>query len=89
MFDQNMYEAIEEEFEKNRISEDVEEVLLDMSESLADQGIMDKEIHFTQSYGETQLSVWGICSEEEGEVNVFIKRVGIGKKEFEIEDYFL
>lgn len=89
MFDQDTYEALEMEFERNHIMEDVEEVLLDLAEALADKGMMDKELVLTESYGKIQIQVSGICSEEEGEVNVFIKRVWIGKKEFEIDDYLL
>ncbi|ADL03921.1 hypothetical protein [Lacrimispora saccharolytica] len=89
MFDQDTYEALEMEFEKNHILEDVEEVLLDFAEALADKGLMDKELVLTESYGKIPIQVSGICSEEEGDVNVLIKRLRIGKREFEIDDYFL
>ncbi|SEU24638.1 hypothetical protein SAMN05443270_3839 [Lacrimispora sphenoides] len=89
MLDQDIYEALEMELERNYIREDVDEVLLDLAEALADRGIMDKELVLTESYGKTQIQVTGICSEEEGEVNILMKQVRIGKKEFEINDYFL
>ncbi|MDR0925606.1 MAG: U-box domain-containing protein 56 [Hungatella sp.] len=89
MFDQDIYEALEIEFERNNIMEDVDEVLLDLAEAIADRGIMDKELVLTESYGKVQIQVTGVCSEEEGEANVLIKQVRIGKKEFEINDYFL
>lgn len=89
MFNQEIYDLLEAEFEKNHLEEDVEEVLLDLSEALADQGIMDKEVSLKESYGKTVVEAVGICSEEDEEVVVLIKRVIIGKKEFEIEDYFL
>ena len=89
MFDQDIYEALEMEFVRNHIKEDVDEVLLDLAEALADRGIMDKELVLTESYGKTPVSVSGICSEEEGEVNVLIKKVMVGNKEFEINDYIL
>ncbi len=89
MFDQDIYEALEMEFERNHIMEDVEEVLLDFAEAMADRGIMDKELVLSESYEETPILVTGICSEEEGEVNVLIKQVQVGKKEFVINDYFL
>jgi hypothetical protein len=89
MFNQETYDLLEAEFEKNHLEEDVEEVLLDLSEALADQGIMDKEVSLKESYGKMVVEAVGICSEEEEEVVVLIKRVKIGKKEFEIEDYFL
>ncbi|MFV0239721.1 MAG: U-box domain-containing protein 56 [Lacrimispora sphenoides] len=89
MLDQDIYEALEMELERNHIREDVDEVLLDLAEALADRGIMDKELVLTESYGKTQIQVTGICSEEEGEVNILMKQVRIGKKEFEINDYFL
>lgn len=89
MFNQDIYDLLEAEFEKKHIEEDVEEVLLDLSEALADKGIMDKEITLKESYGKTAIEAVGICSEEEDEVTVLIKRVKIGNKDFEIEDYFL
>lgn len=89
MFNQDCYEALEREFEKNHMDEDVEEVLLGLAESLAEQEIMDKEISLTESYGKTKVSAWGVCTQEEEEINVFINKVQIGKKEFVIEDYFL
>ncbi len=89
MLDQDIYEALEIELDRNHIREDVDEVLLDLAEALADRGIMDKELVLTESYGKTQIQVTGVCSEEEGEVNILMKQVRIGKKEFEINDYFL
>lgn len=89
MFDQAVYEALEIEFERNHIKEDVEEVLLDLAEALADTGTMDKEVVLMETYGKTQIQVAGVCTEEDGEVNVLLKRVQIEKKEFEINDYFL
>uniref|UniRef100_UPI000A7EA83B U-box domain-containing protein 56 n=1 Tax=Clostridium sp. NkU-1 TaxID=1095009 RepID=UPI000A7EA83B len=80
MFDQDIYEALEIEFERNNIMEDVDEVLLDLAEAIADRGIMDKELVLTESYGKVQIQVTGVCSEEEGEANVLIKQVRIGKK---------
>ena len=37
---EELYEALEQEFEKNHVDEDVEDVLLDLAEHMADQGIM-------------------------------------------------
>lgn len=89
MLNQDIYDLLEKEFEKNGIEEDVEEILLDMAEALADQGIMDKEVRLKESYGKTPVEVTGICSVEEEEETVLIKTLKIGKKEFVIEDYFL
>lgn len=89
MLNQDIYDLLEKEFEKNGIEEDVEEILLDMAEALAEQGIMDKEVSLKESYGKTPVEVTGICSVEEGEETVLIKTLKIGKKEFVIEDYFL
>ncbi|MDF2889552.1 MAG: hypothetical protein K0R23_3937 [Lacrimispora sp.] len=89
MFNEETYEELESEFEKNNIEEDVEEVLIDLAEALADKGILDKELNLTESYGKTQIYATGICSDEDGEVSVLIKKIKIGKKEVEINDYFL
>lgn len=89
MFNEETYEELEAEFEKYHIEEEVEEVLLDLAEALADKGILDKELNLTESYGKTQIYANGICTDEDGEVSVLIKQIKIGKKEFEINDYFL
>lgn len=89
MLNNDIYEAMEMEFEKNHIEEEVEEVLLDLAEALADKGIRDKEVSLTESYGKARVQAVGVCTEEDGETSVYIKRIQIGKKEFEIEDYFL
>jgi hypothetical protein len=89
MMNDEIYEELEIEFERHRIDEDVEEVLLDLAEALADHGVMDQEVSLVQAYGKTPITVWGRCEEEDEEVNVFINRISIGKKKFVIEDYFL
>ena len=89
MFNEETYEELEAEFEKYHIEEEVEEVLLDLAEALADKEILDKELNLTESYGKTQIYATGICTDEDGEVSVLIKMIKIGKKEFEINDYFL
>jgi len=89
MLNEETYEELESELEKNHIEEEVEEVLLDLAEALADKGILDKDLNLTESYGKTQIVATGICTDEDGEVSVLIKQIKIGKKEFEINDYFL
>ena len=67
----------------------MEDVLLDLAENIAERGIMDKEVIFKQSYGRTEVHGCGVCAEEDGETSVLIKWIRVGKKEFEIDDYFL
>lgn len=89
MMNEKIYEALENEFRARSIDEDVEEVLLSLCEGLADMQIMDKEVKLTESYGKTKIKAVGICSMEDEEVYVLLKRIYVEKKEFEIEDYFL
>ncbi|WP_270812364.1 U-box domain-containing protein 56 [Hungatella effluvii] len=89
MMNEELYEALEQELEKNHVEEDVEDVLLDLAENIAERGIMDKEVIFKQSYGRTEVHGCGVCAEEDGETSVLIKWIRVGKKEFEIDDYFL
>ena len=51
MMNEELYEKLEQELEKNHVEEDVEDVLLDLAENIAERGIMDKEVIFKQSYG--------------------------------------
>lgn len=89
MFCKEIHQAINTEFERNHMEEEVEEVLLEFAEAFADKGIMEKEMDLTKSYGRTDIQVLGICTKEDDQVEVFIKRLRIGNKEFEIEDYVL
>ncbi|WP_320931269.1 U-box domain-containing protein 56 [Hungatella sp.] len=89
MMNEELYEALEQELEKNHVEEDVEDVLLDLAENIAERGIVDKEVIFKQSYGRTEVHGCGVCAEEDGDTSVLIKWVRVGKKEFEIDDYFL
>ena len=89
MMNEELYEALEQELEKNHVEEDVEDVLLDLAENIAERGIVDKEVIFKQSYGRTEVHGCGVCAEEDGETSVLIKWIRVGKKEFEIDDYFL
>lgn len=89
MMNEKIYEELQKELEKNRIEEDVEEVLFGLAEGLADLQTMDKVVKFTESYGKGKIEAEGICTMEEGEVSVLVKKIRLGKKEFEIEDYFL
>ena len=89
MMNEELYEKLEQELEKNHVEEDVEDVLLDLAENIAERGIMDKEVIFKQSYGRTEVHGCGVCAEEAGETSVLIKWIRVGKKEFEIDDYFL
>lgn len=86
---EELYEALELEFLKNRVDEDVEDVLLGLAEDMADQGIMDKEVISKESYGRTTIEGCGVCTEEDGEISVLVKWIRVGEKEFEIDDYFL
>ena len=81
MMNEELYEALEQELEKNHVEEDVE--------NIAERGIMDKEVIFKQSYGRTEVHGCGVCAEEDGETSVLIKWIRVGKKEFKIDDYFL
>ncbi len=89
MMNEQLYESLEQEFEKCHIGEEVEDVLLEMAESMADMGIMDKEVKCKESYGKTVVEACGVCTEEDEELSVLIRWITVGKKKFEIEDYFI
>lgn len=89
MMNEELYDAMEQAFEKCRIEEEVEDVLLNLAEMMADKGIMDKEVVCKESYGRTVVEGCGICTEEDGELSVLVKWITVGKKKFEVEDYFL
>lgn len=89
---EELYELLETEFLKHQIDEDVEDVLLDMAEALADMGVLGKELSYKATAGHTGLEICGVCEKDEEtpeELSVFIKTFKIAGKEFKIEDYLL
>lgn len=86
---EKLYAKLEKELGRSRIDEDVEDVLLTLAEALADKGIMNKVVVCKESYGRAVVEGRGICSEEDGEVNVRILSIKIGRALYEIDDYFL
>lgn len=92
MMNETLYELLEAEFTKHRIEEEVEDVLLDLAEMLAETNTLGKEVTCSEKIGRTKLEAAGICEADEEdpeEVSVYIKTLNIGGKKFEIEDYFL
>ncbi len=91
MLNEELYEELEHEFTKCRIDEEVEDVLLELAEALADTGITGREISVKEQAGHARLVAWGVCEEgEDGEEPaVFIRTLAINGREFEIEDYLL
>lgn len=86
MLNEELYEELEQEFLKYRVDEEVEDVLLELAEALADLGITGREVSVKEQAGNAKLVVYGVCEEDE---SVFIKTLSINGKEFEIEDYLL
>ncbi len=86
MLNEELYEQLELEFEKNQIEDAVEDILLELAEALADQGIVGKELTCREQAGHARLSVVGVCEEDE---SVLIKTLTINGKEYEIEDYLM
>lgn len=92
MMNEELYEKIEHAFLQYRIEEEVEDVLLELAELIADRGPSEKEVCIKEKYGKAVIEVCGICSageEDEEEPSVLIRRIKIGTQEFEIDDYLL
>ena len=91
MLNEELYEELEHEFTKCRVDEEVEDVLLELAEALADMGIVGREVSVREQVGHAKIVAYGVCEEgEDGEEpGVFIKTVVVNGKEFEIEDYLL
>lgn len=92
MLNKELYLQLEREFEHCHMEEEVEDVLLELAEILADKGVMGKEVCHQEKYGRTLVEACAVCSpdeEEPEEVNVLVRWIKIGKKEFEINDYLL
>lgn len=89
---EELYEQLETEFLKYHIEDEVEDVLLELAEALADTGVIGRETTYKETLGRTEVEICGICETDEDdgdEVEVLVKWIKIGKKEFEIDDYLL
>ncbi len=89
---EELYELLEAAFAKHHIEEEVEDVLLDLAEMMAEQNILGKEIICKEKIGRTTLEVTGICEADEenpDEASVYIKTLDIAGEVFEINDYLL
>ena len=91
MLNKELYEKLAQEFTLCRVGEEVEDVLLELAELLADTGVTGEEVSVKQQVGRTRLTVRGICEEggEDEEPAVFIRTLTVNGKEFQIDDYLL
>ncbi|MBS5065774.1 MAG: U-box domain-containing protein 56 [Hungatella hathewayi] len=89
---EELYEKLEAEFAKRHIDEEVEDVLLDMAEMLAEKNVLGKEISCKKTIGRTPLEAVGFCEADEeypDEASVYIKTLTVAGTVYEIEDYLL
>lgn len=89
---EELFQLLEAEFLKNHIEEEVEDLLLELSEALADMKVVGQELVYRETVGYAKLEICGICEadeEDQEEISVYVKTLKIGEKEFEIEDYLL
>lgn len=91
MLNEGLYKELEHEFIRCRVGEEVEDVLLEMAEAMADRGVMGREISVKEQVGHARITASGTCQKgEDGEEpEVFIRTLTVNGKEFEIGDYLL
>ena len=86
MLNEELYETLEQEFEKNKIEDAVEDILLELAELLADQETPEKKLTCHSKAGKAKLYACGRC-EEDG--SVYIETLRVNDHEYVIDDYFL
>lgn len=89
---EELYELLELEFLKYHIDEEVEDLLLELTEALADMKVIGKEVSYKEQAGDAILEICGVCEAGEDdpeEISVYVKTLNISGKEYEIEDYLL
>ena len=86
MLNEELYETLEREFEKNKIEDAVEDILLEMAELLADQETTGKKLTCQAKAGKAKLHACGRCEEDGG---VYIETLTVNDREYVIDDYFL
>lgn len=87
---EEIYEAIERALEKNRIDEDVDDVLLELGEAIQEGGEGSRTV--TIKYKKVAVEASGRCEadeEDEEEFYVWIDEIRIGKEVIEIHDYVM
>ena len=91
MLNKELCGKLEQEFALCRIGEEVEDVLLELAELLADTGVTGQEASVKQQVGRNRLTARGTCEKggEGEEPAVFIRTLTVNGKEFLIEDYLL
>ncbi len=86
MLNKDLYERLEKEFARYKIQDTVEDVLLELSEALLDQGILGRKVTCRETYGCADLEASGVCEEDE---SVYLESCTIEGKIFEIGDYMI
>lgn len=94
MMNEELYEKLEHAFLQYGIEEEVEDVLLELAEMIADKGLSEKDVCIKEKYGKAVIEICGICSaaddaDDEDEVSVLIRWMKIDNQEFIINDYLL
>ena len=74
MLNEELYETLEQEFEKNKIEDAVEDILLELAELLADQETTGKKL---------------TCQSKAGKAKLYIETLRVNDHEYVIDDYFL
>ena len=88
MMNEEVYEKIEKELEKNHINEDVDDVLLELAEAIQEDGSENKKT-VTVKYGRAVVQASGHCEPDEEELYVWMDELVIGKTKIVIEDYVM
>lgn len=91
MMNEEVYERIEKELEKNHINEDVDDVLLELAEAIQEDGSENKKT-VSVKYGRVVVQASGHCEpdeEDEEELYVWMDELVIGKSRIVIEDYVM
>ena len=87
---EEIYEAIEKALAKNRIREDVDDVLLELAEAIQEEGEGSRTV--SVKYGKAVVEASGRCEvdeEDDEESYVWIDEIHIGKEVIEIHDYVM
>ena len=91
MLNEELYERLGHALGQCRVDMEVEDVLLELAEAMADTGITGREISVREQVGRAEIAAYGTCEEsgDEDEPEVFVRMLTVNGKEFEIEDYLL
>lgn len=90
--DKKTYKELERMLAHHKLHDDVDDVLLEMAETLADENVVGEKMVVTAKFGKVKIEACGICTPNEDDpelTDVYVEWIQIGTERIEIADYIM